>query len=476
MLSARAPVSPVPMTRIQAMTAPPGCRVSEAGAVGSAGTSDHPALPPMPVATRSVQARPATPDMQETSAKAGGGHGSETIAFTGRRGAFAGLLARGSLLTLPTLGLYRFWLITDIRRHLWGNTVIAGEPLEYAGRGGELLRGFLIGMAVLIPLNLLLTLLGLTSFGNSVSLAGPTFFGLMVLQQFAQFRTFAYRITRSRYRGIAGSLDAQFAGYFMRRIGWDSVAILSLGLAIPFRRASLDRYLIGGCRIGDQKAQFTGSGWSLAWRVYLGWMITVLVWAAIYLTLGPLVPPFFSGGSPELRQLGEILAGATFSIIAAIIVGFTLYTVYVAIWQRWRLAHLSFGETRFASALPVRRVIFCYLRFGAGALLLLFLITVLLGMVALFLTQHFPEETRALFGTSEEPSTFSAVLSVAGILVGLTLIGAMRRYFIERGVWVAVMSTLTVTQPQALIERLRYCEPTSAGAGEGLADAFALGP
>jgi uncharacterized membrane protein YjgN (DUF898 family) len=466
MLSARAPVSPVLMTRIQAMTAPPGCRVSAAGTVGSTGTSDYPALPPMPVATR---------PMQENSAKPGG-QGAEAVTFAGTRKSFAGLLARGSLLTLPTLGLYRFWLITDIRRHLWGKTVIAGEPLEYAGRGGELLRGFLIGMAVLIPINLLLTLLGLTSFGGSATLMAPTFFGLMVLQQFAQFRTFAYRITRSRYRGIAGSLDAQFAGYFKRRIGWDSVAILSLGLAIPFRRASLDRYLIGGCRIGDQKAQFSGTGWSLAWRVYLGWMITVLVWAALYLTLGPLVSAFFSGGSAEFRQLGEILAGATLSIIATVFVGFSLYTVYVGIWQRWRLAHLSFGTTRFTSALPVRRVIFCYLRFGAGVLLLLFFIMVLLGMVALFLTQHFPEETRALFGTSEEPSTFSAILSVAGILVVLALIGAMRRYFVERGVWVAVMSTLQVTQPQALIERLRYCEPTSAGAGEGLADAFTLGP
>ena len=476
MLSARAPVSPVPMTRIQAMTAPPGCRVSAAGAVGSAGTSDHPALPPMPVATRPMQARPATPDMQETSAKAGGGHGSENIAFTGTRGAFAGLLARGSLLTLPTLGLYRFWLITDIRRHLWGNTVIAGEPLEYAGRGGELLRGFLIGMAVLIPLNLLLTLLGLTSFGGSATLMAPTFLGLMVLQQFAQFRTFAYRITRSRYRGIAGSLDAEFAGYFMRRIGWDSAAILSLGLAIPFRRASLDRYLIGGCRIGDQKAQFSGTGWSLAWRVYLGWMITVLVWLVIAVLSVPLLASLIAAAAPEMQELREFMTGPALAIIAAVVFGFTFYAVYVAIWHRWRLNHLSFGTTRFVSALRARQVVACYLRFGAGVLLLLFLIMVLLGTVALFLTQHFPEETRTLFGTSQEPSTFSAVLTVAGILVVLTLIGAMRRYFVERGVWVAVMSTLQVTQPQALIERLRYCEPTSAGAGEGLADAFALGP
>ena len=32
-----------------------------------------------------------------------------------------------------TLGIYRFWLATDIRRFLWSNTEIAGDSLEYTG-------------------------------------------------------------------------------------------------------------------------------------------------------------------------------------------------------------------------------------------------------------------------------------------------------------------------------------------------------
>jgi len=474
MASARASVSSVPHARIRAVIAPPGQRASEPVSHADPEPDASPAQPVLvPIL---VETPPARAERREENVLATAGHGRDAITFTGSRPAFARLLARGSLLTLPTLGLYRFWLITDIRRHLWGNTVIAGEPLEYAGSGGELLRGFLIGMAVLIPINLLLTLLGLTSFGGSAALMGPTFFGLMALQQFAQFRTFAYRITRSRYRGIAGSLDAEFGGYFTRRIGWDCVAILSLGLAIPFRRASLDRYLIGGCRIGDQKAQFTGTGWSLAWRVYLGWLIAALVWLAITALSVPLLASLIAAAGPELREIGGDMTGTGLAIIAAVVVGFTFYAVYVAIWHRWRLNHLAFGTTRFVSALRARQVVGCYLRFGAGVVSLLILIMALLGVIGLFLTQNFPEQTRALFGTEENPSTFSAFLTIVGILLVLTLIGAMRRYFVERAVWVAVTSTLAVTQPQALIDRLRYSEPTSAGAGEGLADAFAIGP
>ena len=48
-----------------------------------------------------------------------------------RRGAlFWHLLVRGAVLLMFTLGIYRFWLTTDIRRFLWSNTELAGETLR----------------------------------------------------------------------------------------------------------------------------------------------------------------------------------------------------------------------------------------------------------------------------------------------------------------------------------------------------------
>ena len=74
------------------------------------------------------------------------------VAFSGERRSFFGLVARGAGLEMITAGFYRFWLTTDIRRHLWSHTVVDGDGAEYTGRGKELLIGFLIAMAILMPI------------------------------------------------------------------------------------------------------------------------------------------------------------------------------------------------------------------------------------------------------------------------------------------------------------------------------------
>ena len=77
-----------------------------------------------------------------------------------------GLLAariKGAALLLVTLGIYRFWLMTDVRRFLWSNTEIAGETLEYDGLATELLLGFLFAIAILIPIYVAIALASLSS-------------------------------------------------------------------------------------------------------------------------------------------------------------------------------------------------------------------------------------------------------------------------------------------------------------------------
>ena len=54
------------------------------------------------------------------------------------------------LLTIVTLGIYRFWAKTRIRRYLWSQTEFLGDRFEYTGTGKELLIGFLIVFAFLI--------------------------------------------------------------------------------------------------------------------------------------------------------------------------------------------------------------------------------------------------------------------------------------------------------------------------------------
>ena len=56
------------------------------------------------------------------------------VRFLGNPHAYWSLLIRGAVLLMVTLGIYRFWLATDIRRFLWANTEIAGDSLNIPAR------------------------------------------------------------------------------------------------------------------------------------------------------------------------------------------------------------------------------------------------------------------------------------------------------------------------------------------------------
>src|SRR5579862_8314606 len=71
--------------------------------------------------------------------------------LTAGRGAFFGLFYLNLLLTVLTLGIYRFWAKTKMRRLVWRHVIVAGEGFEYTGTGKELLIGFLKALLVLFP-------------------------------------------------------------------------------------------------------------------------------------------------------------------------------------------------------------------------------------------------------------------------------------------------------------------------------------
>src|SRR3974390_3339544 len=110
--------------------------------------------------------------------------------FVGRGKTFWHLVSGGAVLLMFTLGIYRFWLTTDIRRFLWSNTAVADETFEYTGTARELLLGFLIAIAVLLPLYAGFFLLTL-ALGQGWSLA--SILVLTFLSHYAVFRARRYR-------------------------------------------------------------------------------------------------------------------------------------------------------------------------------------------------------------------------------------------------------------------------------------------
>src|SRR5262249_56907301 len=111
-----------------------------------------------------------------------------TARFVGRDAVYWRLMTRGAVLLLCTLGIYRFWLATDVRRFLWGNTEIAGDSLEYIGTAREILIGFLIAIAFLLPVNAVFYLGALARGTLGQAIGALAVAALALLGQFAVYR------------------------------------------------------------------------------------------------------------------------------------------------------------------------------------------------------------------------------------------------------------------------------------------------
>src|SRR6202051_3783072 len=195
------------------------------------------------------------------------------VSFSGDRGEFFQLVTRGAWLELVTLGFYRFWLATDIRRHLGSNTHIDGDAAEYTGRAKELLIGFLIALAIIVPVYLAYFLVGLEAERYQAFASLPLVAFFYLFGQFAIYRARRYRLTRTVWRGVRFWMSGSGWAYAARATLWGLFVMVTLGLALPWREAALERYKMRHSFYGDLQGSFEGSGWEFFPR---GWGLLLL--------------------------------------------------------------------------------------------------------------------------------------------------------------------------------------------------------
>src|ERR1700720_2227371 len=157
------------------------------------------------------------------------------MSFSGDRAEFRQLVERGAGLELITVGFYRFWLATDIRRHLWSNTHIDGDAPEYTGRGKELLIGFLFALAIIVPVYLAYFVASLQAERIKAFASFPLLAFFYLFGQFAIYRARRYRLTRTVWRGVRFWMDGSGWSYAAQAALWAVLVGLTLGLLLPWR-------------------------------------------------------------------------------------------------------------------------------------------------------------------------------------------------------------------------------------------------
>ena len=167
-----------------------------------------------------------------------------------------------AILTVLTLGIYRFWGKTEIRRTLWSSITMMGSRLEYSGIGKELFLGFLIALVVIIPLGAMMAAVEFYGMfkgvGTAIIYQYALYAVLLYLFGFAYYRARRYRLSRTLWRSIRFAQTGAAWRYAWVQLGYYVLAILSLGILWPLAQVRLQAYLINNTHFGSRRFQFDG--------------------------------------------------------------------------------------------------------------------------------------------------------------------------------------------------------------------------
>ena len=396
--------------------------------------------------------------------------------FLGDERAFWRLLTRGAVLLAVTLGIYRFWLATDVRRFLWSNTEIAGDGLEYVGTARELLLGFLIAIALLVPLNIVFFL---SAFGRGWFSQVSGLLALIVLAllgQFAVYRARRYRLTRTVYRGLRFHQTGSAWRYAVCAIFWWAMIALTMGLAYPFAQASLERFKLRKTWYGDLQGHFIGSGTRLFFRGILLWIVVVgPLTLGMFIAVGQVDWNALGRGSGDMMGRVEAAGVAPALVFAVLSVGWSvlalalLYPAFQAMVLRWWISGLRFGELAVTSHLSTRAVYALYLRFMWIALIagVVFAIGAavafaIAGGLALW------------FGKGALTELLSTVLLIGSCVVIALAYSTIYQATVKLRLWKAGFESIELTRLDVL-DKVKAAGAASSAVGEGLADALNVG-
>ncbi len=317
------------------------------------------------------------------------------VDFVGRRGALFWLALKTGFFTILTLGFYRFWMKTRLRRWYWSAIRPGGHPMEYVGDPWEKLLGFFIAVVILTfyigIVNLILMFVSFSVFNSSLIGYLASFVGVIPLWFYASYRARRYVLGRTRWRGVRFGLEKGAWGYAGRALVHWAVTILTLGLLWPRMTFALEKYRTDRTFFGSARL-VQGGHWRMLYLAAVPFGMAILAVAALAVWL-IWAEPLFPDTKPDPKQFfqrffdfietprsyGDWQAPWRLGLVPLCLSAL----LYGAIHYRWAAKqlmanHKSADGVSFASRLSGPRVVMIY-TFGN----FISYMTLALGIVAL---------------------------------------------------------------------------------------------
>ncbi|MBK8158422.1 MAG: DUF898 domain-containing protein [Rhodospirillaceae bacterium] len=298
------------------------------------------------------------------------------LIYNGRLGEVYRIFLVNLLLTLVTLGIYRFWGKTRLRRYLWSHTSLSGDHFEYTGTGLELFLGFIVVMVFIV-----LAQIGMYALAIAAPQESPLLpivqssLGLIILYItfVGRYAAQRYRLTRTLWRGISGNMTGSAWAWGLKGLLFSFLAMLTIGLAWPWAQMRLIDDRINRSYFGDAKA----SGQTSSKPLYVAYLIgivsaVILSVMAFSIIIGSLTllafnmsgdgsikisPSSTTETSPEMIWLifvGVIAFLLTFWAISIVAFSFYQAAMIREIGAKLRLAGMHFSVPMTAGALMGR--------------------------------------------------------------------------------------------------------------------------
>ena len=369
-------------------------------------------------------------------------------------------------LTVVTLGIYRFWARTRLRRYIWSSIMPGGDSFEYTGTGLEKFLGFLIALVFLaVYLGLLQVVLSFVGFNLWGAISSEpnlpkdmlmqmvatyaTGLAVMPLIFFAQYRARRYMLSRTRWRGLRFAMDAAALGYVWRALLYYGMSLVTLGALMPLATFRLEKYMTDRMWYGDAGFEQEGQ------------------WTALYPAMKHL---FIAAAVLLLSGVVGYLAQSLNLFVITISVGYFWLFLGFVYYQvesfKYLTAHkLLDGQVRFTSEASAGQVIGIIVL----GLVIISILTFVLGLIFFVLFNVF-----ATGGGFTGSVLFGALAVVFGYLAFIVLLGAVVTVLISAPTLGHYVDTSSVENAKPL-EQIRQRTGDHIADADGFADALDIG-
>lgn len=395
---------------------------------------------------------------------------SMDIRYTGEKGPLFGLAFNTGLLTIVTLGIYRFWQKTRIRKYIWSSVNAGGDSFEYTGTGIEKFLGFLIAI-VFLAIYVGLIQMALFYAGLNIMVdpetASPreiiaqtaaiyiTFFAVLPFILYATYRARRYKMARTRWRGIRLGMEKGAWGYVLRALGYGFLSTISLGILTPLQTFKLEKYQTDRSYYGSARLTQTGK-----WTDLYPAMKHLLIGIGILVLSFGLIA---GGGATEAMGLIGLGGFGAFVGYVWVIIGSIHYSVQSFAYLTSK--KVLEGDIRFTAG---PRSGFVIKTFILGGLLVGVLASVAFGIVGVVAAAFLP-----ILDGGAGMVVFGIVLAV-GYVVALVLVQALSMILITQPVLAHYIENLGIVNADAL-NRIAQREAETGVDAEGFADALDIG-